>query len=131
MTVDRFGVAWAVGGLCATLRDMGRLGLTMCDPRLTVVLPQAFLDDTFHAAEPAVWARGQSKDCVPSGRCRNSWYLTPSGAALAIGIHGHWLYIDPARQVVLVKQASQPLASEPATDQATMAAFGAIAKALD
>lgn len=110
---------------------MGRIGLAMCDPRLTGVLPQAFLDDTFHAADPAVWARGQSKDYIPGGRYRNSWYLTPSGAALAIRIHGQWLYIDPARQVVLVKQASQPLASEPATDQASTASLGAIAKALD
>ncbi|PZQ96092.1 MAG: hypothetical protein DI533_16735 [Cereibacter sphaeroides] len=132
MTVDRFGVARAAGGLCATLRDMGRIALAMSgDPRLRGVLPQAFLDDTFHAADPAVWARGLSKDYIPGGRYRNSWYLTRGDAALAIGIHGQWLYVDPARQVVIVKQASQPLASEPATDHASMAAFEAIAKALN
>ncbi len=131
MTVDRFGVARAAGGLCATLRDMGRIALAMSgDDRLAGVMPQAFLDDTFHAADPAVWARGQTKDYIPGGRYRNSWYLTPGDAALAIGIHGQWLYVDPARQVVIVKQASQPLASEPATDQASMAAFEAIATAL-
>lgn len=130
MTVDRFGVARAAGGLCATLRDMGRLALAMTgDPRLAGVLPQAFLDDTFRA-DPAPWARGRFRDYIPGGAYRNSWYLAPGPAALAIGIHGQWLYVDPAREVVIVKQASQPLASEPATDQASMAAFDAIAAAL-
>lgn len=133
MTVDRFGVARAAGGLCATLRDMGRIALMMAgDTRLAGIVPQAFVDDTFDAADPAVWANGQFSDYIHGGRYRNSWYVKPGPgrAALAIGIHGQWLYADPTREIAIVKQSSQPLASQAETDEAIMAAFDAIARSL-
>jgi CubicO group peptidase (beta-lactamase class C family) len=132
ITVDAGGAARAAGGLCATLRDMGRVALAMAgNARLAGVLPQAFLDDTFTGGDPAAWDRGASRDYIPGGRYRNAWYVRPGPArvALAIGIHGQWLHVDPGREVVIVRQASQALASEPETDQAMMAAFDTIAQA--
>ena len=133
ITVDETGAARAAGGLCATLRDMGRLALAMAgDPRLEGVLPRAFLDDTFTGGDRAAWDRGASRDYIPGGRYRNAWYVRPGPerVALAIGIHGQWLYVDPGREVAIVRQASQALAAEPDTDQAMMAAFDAIARAV-
>ena len=53
-----------------------------------------------------------------------------SGAHCAIGIHGQWIYIDPAAEMVIAKLSSQPLPLEEATDHLLLAAFDAFAQSL-
>ncbi len=53
-----------------------------------------------------------------------------SGAYCAIGIHGQWIYIDPAAEMVIAKLSSQPLPLDEATDHLLLAAFEAVAGAL-
>lgn len=134
MTVDRFGVARSAGGLCATLRDMGRVALAMTGHQLlSGVIPQSFVRDTFENGDAAAWARGASASYLPGGRYRNKWYIKTGSeqVALAIGIHGQWLYVNRDRNVAIVKQSSQPKAVQGETDQMLMACFDAIASSLD
>jgi CubicO group peptidase (beta-lactamase class C family) len=60
---------------------------------------------------------------------RAQWWIrhTPGREAIsAIGIHGQWIYIDRRRRVVIVKQSSQPVSSDPAADQFILNAFDAV-----
>ena len=47
-------------------------------------------------------------------------------AITAIGIHGQWIYIDRRHGVAIVKQSSQPVSSDPDTDQFILNAFDAV-----
>jgi hypothetical protein len=133
ITVDNHGGARAAGGICATLRDIGRFGALMTrEPLVADVIPQAFIDDTFLNGDPDTWARGESANFLPGGRYRNKWYIKAGDkkVALAIGIHGQWIHVDHERNIVIVKQSSQPLAGQDATDHMLMACFDAIADAI-
>ena len=133
ITVDNHGGARAAGGICATLRDIGRFGALMTsEPLVADVIPEAFVDDTFLNGDADAWARGASANFLPGGRYRNKWYIKAgeSKVALAIGIHGQWIHVDHQRNIVIVKQSSQPLAGQDATDQMLIACFAAIADAI-
>ncbi|QEW23393.1 6-aminohexanoate-dimer hydrolase (plasmid) [Paracoccaceae bacterium] len=131
MTVDRFGTARAAGGLNATLRDMGRIAMMMTDhAAVQGVVPKAFLDETYQQGDHQAWARSRLAGYIEGGRYRNKWYVKPGPeqAALAIGIHGQWLYVNRDKGVVIVKQSSQPLPYQADSDVIIMAAFDAIAR---
>lgn len=130
MTVDRFGVARSAGGICATLRDIGRIGTLMTSrPVATDVVPPSFIEDTYMNGDAQAWARGASASYIPNGRYRNKWYVKPGPekTCLAIGIHGQWIYANHDRNIVIVKQSSQPAPVDAAIDQMVMASFDAIA----
>ena len=56
--------------------------------------------------------------------------LLPSGVFMANGIHGQWIYVDPAAEAVIAKFSSHPLPTDEATDRLTLAGFDAVARAL-
>ena len=129
ITVDRFGVARAAGGICATLRDMGRFATLMTSrPVAGNVAPAAFLEDTYANGDAEAWAKGASASYIQGGRYRNKWYIKPGPqrVCLAIGIHGQWLYADHDRNIVIVKQSSQDAPVDVTIDQMVMASFDAI-----
>jgi CubicO group peptidase (beta-lactamase class C family) len=53
-----------------------------------------------------------------------------SSAHCAVGIHGQWIYIDPAAEMVIAKLSSQPLPLDEGIDYLLLAAFDAIAQSL-
>lgn len=59
------------------------------------------------------------------------WWIPeePEGDFLAIGIWGQYVYVDPARGIVIVKTSADPLFDD--HDHETVAAFRAIARAVD
>ena len=56
---------------------------------------------------------------LPGGRYRSKWYSVGDdhGAFCAIGIHGQWIYVDPATTVVIAKLSSQPLPVDEAMEE--------------
>ena len=52
----------------------------------------------------------------------------PSGAFCAIGIHGQWLYVDPAAEVTIVRLSSQPLPVDDPVDLDCLRLFAAISE---
>jgi CubicO group peptidase (beta-lactamase class C family) len=49
---------------------------------------------------------------------------------MAIGIHGQWIYTDPAEGVVIVRLSSQPLPVDDTADAIALAAYKAIVRHL-
>ncbi|MDN2567463.1 beta-lactamase family protein [Aquibium sp. A9E412] len=119
ITVDRVGTARAAGGFAATARDLARLGQLVLDGGTAAdgrrVVPAGWIDDMRRAGDRAAWTGSDFAALFADGAAyRACWYETgPGDAALcALGIHGQWLWIDPARRVVLALTAARPLPSE-------------------
>jgi len=135
VTVDRLGAPRTAGGICCTLRDLARFGEVM---RLggkfgaTEVLPPDWVKDIRTAGDRDAWLRGSMAQFLPKGRYRSKWYQVGSegGAFCGIGIHGQWVYIDPAAEVVIAKMSSQKLPVDEALDGVMTSSFAAIAQAL-
>jgi len=136
VTVDRLGAPRSAGGVCTTLRDLARFGELMrrggaMDGRQ--VIPGSWVEDILTRGDPEAWKRGAGTDYLPTGRYRSKWYVTGNahGAFCAIGIHDQWIYVDQEAEVVIVKQSSQPVPSDPQMDRLHLAAFDALARALE
>lgn len=135
VTLDRLGAPRSAGGVCVALRDLARFGELMRRGGAVEgrqVLPRSWIDDILTGGDPAPWKRGASAGFLPQGRYRTQWYIVgnPHGAFCAIGIHGQWIYVDPAAEVVVAKQSSQPLPVDEPMDLLLLAGFDAIARAL-
>ena len=135
VTVDRLGTPRTAGGICATLRDLARVGELMrcrgmADGRQ--VVPGWWIDDIRSNGDPRTWAKGDMRALLPNGRYRSTWYMTGNDhdAFFALGIHGQWIYVDPPSGVVIAKQSSQPQPIDDAMDRLHLSGFDAIARAL-
>ncbi|WP_421580769.1 serine hydrolase domain-containing protein [Shinella sp. M31] len=116
ITVDREGTCRASAGISLTPRDLARFGEMMRQGGVANgnrVVPAAWVADTIGGGSKEAWDRSDFVTLFPKGRYRNKWYQTGEGAYCGIGIHGQWLYIDPATEVVIVRMSSQP---DPVTD---------------
>ncbi len=138
VTVDRHGNALADGGISATLRDAGRVGLLTLRrgrARNEQVVPAAWIDDTIKGAPdgPEAFAQGDDANGYPPGtHYRNCWWVTDPGLPMfnAAGIHGQCIFLHVPSQTVVVKLSSGPNPQDAGMRQATVAAVHAIAAAL-
>jgi len=136
ITVDRLGAPRTAGGMCIALSDLARLGQLLLDGGAydgTQVVPAAWIDDIRHNGDSEAWARGEFAVSMPEGmHYRSQWYVLPgdNGAFFGIGIHGQYLYLDPAREVVIVKMSSQPEPLDETKDALSLALFAAVAQAI-
>ena len=135
ITVDRMGAARSAGGICTSLRDLARLGELMRLRGMAAgrqIVPGWWIDDILTNGDAEAWRRGDLTSQLPIHRYRSQWYDLGDGRGsfCGIGIHGQWLYVDPAAEVVLAKFSSQPVAADEAKDRLAMAGFAALARAL-
>jgi CubicO group peptidase (beta-lactamase class C family) len=136
VTVDRAGAARSAGGICVTLRDLARFGeMVRSFGRVggEQVVPRWWIEDILGNGDQRAWlAQPTAAKFLPAGRYRSQWYMigNATGAYCAIGIHGQWIYIDPAAEMVIAKLSSQPLPVDEATDHLLLAAFDAVAASL-
>jgi CubicO group peptidase (beta-lactamase class C family) len=135
VALDRLGAARAAGGICMTLRDLARFGeLMRCHGMAEgrQVIPGSWVDDIRRNGDAAAWRRAQSSKIAPHGRYRSKWYVLGNDhdAFCGIGIHGQWIYIDPAAEVTIAKLSSQPLPLDESLDFLHLAAFDAITRAV-
>jgi hypothetical protein len=135
ITVDRFGASRSAGGICCSLRDLARLGEVMrLDGKFgkTEVIPANWVADIRQAGDRQAWQRGSMAKFLPKGRYRSKWYMVGSEteAFCGIGIHGQWVYIDPASEVVIAKLSSQKLPVDEMLDGLMLSGFDAIVEAL-
>jgi len=131
VTVDMEGTARAAGGISATARDLARVGEMMRQGGMANgrrLVPEAWVRDTSATGgDAAAWRRGTMAFLFPEGRYRNKWYQAGDGAYCGIGIHGQWLFVEPKREVVIVKMSSQPEPVDDALDQQCIAFFRRLA----
>ena len=135
ITVDAKGAARTAGGICCTMRDLGRFAELMRNGGVAhgrQIVPASWIDDIFHNGSREAWKNGEGfLTLFPQGSYRSKWYLSneANGHFCAIGIHGQWIYVEPARGVVIVKFSSQPLPLDEALDVLTLSLLKAVSKA--
>ena len=128
VTVDRIGTARAAGGMSATARDLALVG-ELVRRQGAGLIPQSFVEDLWTGGSRDAWKNGDQTTLFPDGSYRNYWYETGAGELAAIGIHGQWIWIDPARKTVIVKLSSQALPVDAVLDQAIVRMLRQVSKA--
>lgn len=132
VTVDGLGTPFAGGGISATMRDLGRLGQALLDATLGkpgIIAPE--LARSIQAGgDQAAFAAGFSS--LTGGSYRSMWWVfhNPHQAFAARGVHGQTIYIDPTAEMVIVRFASHPVASNSANDATSLPAYQALAEFL-
>ena len=139
ITLDAHGNALADGGISATLRDAGRVGLLALSRGSAAgrqVIAPGWLDDTVKGAPdgPEAFKNGDGAGPgYPDGaHYRNCWWVTDPGLPMynAAGIYGQSVFVHGPSQVVVAKLSSWPDALSTPMRRATVAAVTAIASAL-
>jgi len=138
ITCDPVGSAIHDGGVCTTLRDLGKFGQLLLDNGTAGelrVVPDGWIADAF-APDPGVreaFAQTDNEPVLPGGWYRNQFwfYRRESGPVLlCLGIHGQMVYVDRPTRTVVVKMSSWPDAQNATFLAATLRACEAIAAAL-
>jgi CubicO group peptidase (beta-lactamase class C family) len=111
ITVDRLGAPRAAGGMCATLRDLARIGLFIIEH------PSAWIEDLERSGERKAWDAGDLAAFfggLPLSY-RSQWYALEGAAPLLFGygIHGQFLCVDRRNQAVIAKFSSQAAPTDP------------------
>jgi CubicO group peptidase (beta-lactamase class C family) len=130
LLIDAFGAPRTGGGLCATARDMARIGQLLIDGGRGSI-PAWFISDLTSAGDEALWAAGEIAELLPGGAYRSCWYQPRQDpdVVMAVGIYGQWIYVDIPRHVVVVKQSSGATPTDPAVDREVIALLREIAAA--
>jgi CubicO group peptidase (beta-lactamase class C family) len=138
ITIDGHGNAMADGGICATLRDLGRFGLLFAAggraARRYQVVPAAWISDTIAGAPDGAEAFNAAGDApgFPAGaHYRNYWWVRQPSVPFfyAAGINGQNVFVHVPSQTVVAKLSTWPTALSSKIRVTTDAAL-AIAEAL-
>lgn len=121
-------------GCClnAALRDWARFGQLFLhdgmvgDERL---LPQGWVSEATRPDAPHLIFAGQ-EGAVEAGY-QYQWWALGDGRYSAEGVHGQFIYVDPAADLVIVKASTWPSAWTDELAAEAFTAFAAVAKALD
>ncbi|GAA3343653.1 serine hydrolase [Amorphoplanes nipponensis] len=121
----------AIGGgsFNATARDVARLGLLMARDGVLdgeQIIPRdwvrrAGVRDVPHLAVGALGPSGYDHYGYA-----NQWWTLDGGAFTGLGVHGQYLFVDPAADVVIVKCSAWPTEDDPDRDRETVAALQAV-----
>jgi len=133
--LDRHGTLVAGGGLNAGPRDLARFAMLMLNDGVLdgrQLVPAAVIDTLDIGGSREKFSRGPEAVGAWAGgdwSYRAQWWIrhTPDREAIsAIGVHGQWIYLDRRRGIGIVKQSSQPVSSDPDTDQFVLNAFDVV-----
>jgi CubicO group peptidase (beta-lactamase class C family) len=114
ITTDAFGAPRCTGGVCATARDLARLGQLVLQQGAVdgrAIVPAAWIADIRDNGDAEAWARGEF--AISFGRrnmhYRSGWYVVREAPRLlfAMGIYGQSLFVDPDHGLVIAKLSSQ------------------------
>jgi CubicO group peptidase (beta-lactamase class C family) len=137
ITVDRLGAPRCAGGICATARDLARVGQLLVDDGVcggTQIIPSAWIDDTTLNGSKEAWAAGVFASFFPGRRMhyRNKWYVDADEAPLlfGLGIHGQYLFVDRRNRIVIAIMSSQALPLDATMISLTMRAVAEVRRAL-
>ena len=139
ITVDGHGNAMADGGICATLRDLGRFGMLFAsgghDTAGRSVVPAAWIRDTIAGAPDgpdAFVAGGDGWGLPAGGHYRNCWWVAEPQIPFlyGLGINGQNVFVHVPSQTVVAKLSTWPTATGKEPLQVTADAARAIAAAL-
>jgi CubicO group peptidase (beta-lactamase class C family) len=129
VTVDRLGAPRAAGGMCATTRDLARVGQLVAQEGASggkQIVPASWIADITSNGDPDAWDKGDFAAYFPGVpmHYRSKWYIArPDEGASAkdgsgsgngpmlfgVGVHGQNLFVDAKRDLVIAKFSSQAL----------------------
>ena len=131
-STDRQGQEFALCCLNATLRDYARFGRLYLEGGAREGVQIVPADWVAASVTP------EAAHLQPGDNPASSWTLgygykwwipeDPQGDFAAIGVWGQYIYVDPAREVIIVKTSADPDFDE--NDHETLAAFRVIAQAV-
>jgi CubicO group peptidase (beta-lactamase class C family) len=136
--LDPSGIAFAGGGFNLNLRDMAMFGEMMRNQGKlngTQIIPkEAVLDISTKGSSDsakAVFAKGDYPK-LKNWSYHNMWWISNNShnAYMARGVHGQAIYIDPVAEMVIVRFASSPYASNRYLDPTSLPAYEAVAEYL-
>ncbi len=135
VTVDRALLGRGAGGVCVTIDDLAQIGQLMLDRGYRnhqQIIPESWIADTLDNGDHRIQANESFARLLPTGRYRNNWYQVGNNdnCYFALGIHGQWLYINPASSVVIAKGSSQPEPLNDILDFQTLRIFNEISREL-
>jgi CubicO group peptidase (beta-lactamase class C family) len=137
ITVDRLGAPRCAGGMCATVRDLARVGQLLVEGGArgsTQIIPASWIEDIVGNGDPEAWAAGNAAEYFPGlpMRYRSQWYVQDGEAPLlfGLGIHGQNLFVDRTHGIVIAKVSSQALPMDRARIARTVRATEAIRRVL-
>ena len=132
--VDDTGVAWALGGLNATLRDyakFGQLYLNNGTWNNEQIVPADWVHASHKLDEPHLQP-GENDLSSSAWGYGYQWWIPgfPASDYLAAGIYNQYIYIDPITNVVIAKTSSNYKFNQERqySKDAHVAMFRAIAK---
>lgn len=133
--VDSTGTPLQGAGLNATARDLARVGEML---RLGgsfnghKIFDKAVLDDIARGGDREQFKFRGIQAARPGYSYRNQWWVlhNADGAYEAAGIHGQFIHVNPAAQMVVVKLSSHPVAGAAFTHALTLKAWAALADAV-
>lgn len=132
--LDGVGTALADGGLCVSLRDLGRFAemhrnLGYFNGRQ--IVPAEWVRQS-RAGEAEKFRQEPFRSQMPKGAYRNQWWVADGtrGIHLGRGIYGQMIYIDPEAEMTAVKFSSWPKPTMPEQIGPALRAFEAIAAAV-
>jgi CubicO group peptidase (beta-lactamase class C family) len=135
ITVDAHGNAMADGGICVTLRDLGRLGqLFLDDGRRDggAVIPSTWIRDTLTPDADTIEAYGATQDEPghAGSYYRNQfWVYDPAGPIYrGSGINGQSVLVHGPARVVIAKLSTWPVAWDDGIAERTLNGFLALAE---
>ena len=133
-TVDSIGTPFSGGGLNTGLRDLARFGeMLRNDGKFNdqQIVPKAVVDDIRRGGDKQAFAKA-GYELLKGWSYRSMRWVTnkEGGAFMARGVHGQRIYVDPKAEMVIVRYASHPVASNSAFDPVTLPAFEALAEHL-
>lgn len=134
MTVDAKGTPFAGGGISAGLHDMARIGSLMLNKgeiNGERLFPAAVVDNIEAGGDKNAFAKAGYKQ-LTNGSYKSMWWLfnNPTPIYAARGVHGQIIYVDPAADMVIVRFASYPDASNSKIDPTSLPAYKALANYL-
>ena len=134
MTVDAKGTPFAGGGLSASLRDLGRIGLLMLNGGEVNghrLFPHEVVESIRVGGDKKAFAKA-GYNTLEGGSYRSMWWVLHNkhGAFVARGVHGQTIYVDPSAEMVIVRFASFPTAKNAKIDPTSLPAYQAVAEYL-
>jgi CubicO group peptidase (beta-lactamase class C family) len=104
--IEGDGREWAAAGLNATLRDVAKLGLLYAQDGVwngRQLLPETWIRASITADAQHLRPGTREGSASPYGYGYQWWLPDDSGSYCAMGIYNQFVYVDPEREVVVVK----------------------------
>ena len=129
--LDAMGTEFAGGGFNASLRDLAAFGEMIRNDGFfngKQIIPKGIMKDIIENSNANKFDK-ESYPLLKGWAYRNMWWVTKNNdkAFCARGVHGQTIFINPMAEMVIVRLASHPNASNSVNDPFSLPAYQAVA----